>query len=168
MGVDLYVLDMLLRYRGRNIGDVLMLGRQGFNVSKNEAALAMLAKADHTPSYEDLSDATGYSEKLFSYLGARSVTSLDAALASGEDFYQADYAAAWKAHAADEPAVTPHAGALIAAAEPGDEGKLIFDFRAGRNGSTAHGEGWSEREAHGTLNDRLGKNLGDGLTTRAK
>ena len=31
MGIDVFVLDVLLDFRGRDLGDVLCLGRQGFH-----------------------------------------------------------------------------------------------------------------------------------------
>jgi hypothetical protein len=81
MGIDVFVLDFLLDYKGRNLGDTLCLGRQGFHVGQQPApwlrAKDLLALRFSEDEPQRLIQADGYSETFLRYLGAQSVTSLD-------------------------------------------------------------------------------------------
>src|SRR3954454_8629360 len=77
MGVDIYVMDFLLKFRGRSLGDTLWLGRQGLHIHDDEMAQSVLQLYDKRASIEDIKGTTGYSEEFFKYLGSRTIKSLD-------------------------------------------------------------------------------------------
>ena len=77
MGVDLYVMDFLLKFRGRSLGDTLWLGRQGFHVNDADLGNTVLRSYDKNMSIDRIKGATGFCEELFGYLGSKSVKSLD-------------------------------------------------------------------------------------------
>jgi SAM-dependent methyltransferase len=77
MGVDLYVFDFLLKFRGRSLGNTLWLGRQGFHISDHSLGNSVLHSYDKTTSIDQIKGTTGFCEELFRYLGSDSVKSLD-------------------------------------------------------------------------------------------
>jgi SAM-dependent methyltransferase len=77
MGVDLYVLDFLLRRRSRPMRETLCLGRQGFHVSLTPQIQALMASHDDKVDLKALAGTTGYCETLLTYLGATRVSSMD-------------------------------------------------------------------------------------------
>jgi hypothetical protein len=89
MGVDVTVLDFLMKFRGKIGGDTLHLGRQGLHISPDrahqqiDAAEAILQRYDPAACFADIADSSGYSDKLFRYLGSSSVVSLDASAYEG-------------------------------------------------------------------------------------
>ena len=85
MGVDIYVMDFLLKFRGRQLGDTLCLGRQGFHVKNDELANSVLQTYDKSVSIKDISGSSGYCEDFFLYLGSKSVKSLDYSDFEGAD-----------------------------------------------------------------------------------
>jgi len=87
MGLDINDIQFLLaaRRRGAELGDVLMIGRQGLNVYParmrqvlTEAGLSPKLFAPEAPD-------TGYAEPVFKSLGARSVVSLDVSAFEGAE-----------------------------------------------------------------------------------
>jgi hypothetical protein len=91
MGVHIPNLDFLLKFRGRALGDTLLLGRQGFHIPLAEghpqrlAGQRLLSRYDPAARLEQLTDESGYCEPLFRYLGATSVRSMDASAYEGAD-----------------------------------------------------------------------------------
>ncbi|MCL5670595.1 MAG: class I SAM-dependent methyltransferase [Acidobacteria bacterium] len=79
MGVDIWSLDFLLRLRCPPFGATLFLGRQGFHLPDQLRDMARQVVATHHPNValEDLQGTSGYAEKLFEYLGATTIESLD-------------------------------------------------------------------------------------------
>jgi hypothetical protein len=83
MGVHIPVLDFLLKFRARALGDMLILGRQGWHIPLKHnhpeyiAADALLKRYDPGATLESLHEG-GYADPLFRYLGATSVTAMDA------------------------------------------------------------------------------------------
>lgn len=82
MGIDVYGLNFLLSLQGACRGDVLCLGRQGFHIDtpgSSSWSIAQQLLENHAPGtrLNDLVRPDGYSENLWAFLGARSVTSLD-------------------------------------------------------------------------------------------
>ncbi|GAA7764453.1 hypothetical protein RN01_07020 [Cupriavidus sp. SHE] len=79
MGIDIYVLDFLLRSRRRPLGNTLWLGRQGFHIHPDQAPVAQRILDRHAPGtpLNLLTGTTGYGEALFSWLGATSITAMD-------------------------------------------------------------------------------------------
>ncbi len=81
MGIDLYVFNFLLGFRGRNLGDALCVGRQGFHVTNNPqqraAAETLFDRARPGVRLDALTSQDGYSEKFLRYLGAKNVRSID-------------------------------------------------------------------------------------------
>ena len=84
MGVDVTVLDFLLKFRGKIHGQVLQLGRQALHIPQDPksrifaAAETVFKKCDTSTPFVDLFSSTGYTEALFSYLGAGQLQSIDA------------------------------------------------------------------------------------------
>ncbi len=82
MGIDVFVMDFLLDYKGTDLGDALCLGRQAFHVAQDPAAWER-AKAVFAYRVPEIGDPNiviqddGYSESFFRFLGAKSVLSLD-------------------------------------------------------------------------------------------
>jgi hypothetical protein len=66
MGVDITVLDFLLKFRGKIRGDTLHLGRQGLNISpygqQRQAVNALVQKYDLETRFDDLLAECGYTE----------------------------------------------------------------------------------------------------------
>ncbi|WP_020205091.1 class I SAM-dependent methyltransferase [Cupriavidus sp. WS] len=79
MGIDVYVLDFLMRARRRPLGATLWLGRQGFHIGAPQAMLAQAVLDAHAPGTRlpDIAGDTGYGEALFRFLGASSVQAMD-------------------------------------------------------------------------------------------
>lgn len=84
MGIHTPNLDFLLKFRGRSLGEMLILGRQGFHITPHlvdahyiAAAEALLKNYDPSAQLESFNDG-GFADPLFIYLGATSVTTLDA------------------------------------------------------------------------------------------
>ena len=77
MGVDVYVMDFLLKFRGRSLGDTLWLGRQGFHVHDEDLGNSVLQSYDKRMSIDKIKGTTGCCEEFFSYLGSANVKSLD-------------------------------------------------------------------------------------------
>ena len=81
MGVDIYVFDILLDYKGIDLGDVLCLGRQELYVHTLpegwRQASAILAHRFPEAKPEELVQSDGFAETFLRFLGARSVLSLD-------------------------------------------------------------------------------------------
>ncbi|MBZ9668697.1 hypothetical protein [Mesorhizobium sp. ES1-3] len=77
MGVDIYVLDFLLKFRGRPLGETLWLGRQGYHIQDSNLGDSILKSYDRRVSIESIKGETGYCEELFKYLGSRRIISLD-------------------------------------------------------------------------------------------
>jgi SAM-dependent methyltransferase len=80
MGLDIGSLDFLMRHRNRIKGECLQLGRQGMHLvppfSLYEDARKIFNKYDDSP-FENIIDTNGHTEKLFTYLGASAVESMD-------------------------------------------------------------------------------------------
>lgn len=91
MGVHIPNLDFLLRFRGRKLGDTVMLGRQGFHIPlepervEYRAAKAVLEQYDPGAKLETLVGSDGYCEPLFKFLGSTAVSSIDASPFEGAD-----------------------------------------------------------------------------------
>jgi hypothetical protein len=91
VGVHIPNLDFLLKFRGRHLGDTLLLGRQGFHIPLDEehedakAARRLLARYDPDVSLSDIAGTTGFSETLFSYLGSTTIQSMDASPYEGAE-----------------------------------------------------------------------------------
>jgi len=77
MGVDLYVMDFLLKFRGRALGDTLWLGRQGFHIHDDDVANSLLHSYDEGLTIDKIKGKTGYCEEFFKYLGSATIRSLD-------------------------------------------------------------------------------------------
>jgi SAM-dependent methyltransferase len=81
MGIDVYSFNFLLALGRRDLGDTLCLGRQGFHIAPEttewRTAQDLLAQRDPGRTLEELISPEGYSESFFSYLGSRTVVSLD-------------------------------------------------------------------------------------------
>ncbi len=79
MGVDLTVLDFLTKFRGKIQGTTLQLGRQGLHIPVQEECQAetILRRYDPHAGFEDIASATGFAERLFQYLGSRSLIAMD-------------------------------------------------------------------------------------------
>jgi SAM-dependent methyltransferase len=77
MGVDVYVLDFLLTYRGQDLGDTLFLGRQGVNLTDSDHVRQVLQQHNITVPLSDLKSEDGHAEPLLMYIGARTTQSLD-------------------------------------------------------------------------------------------
>ncbi|WP_059413230.1 methyltransferase domain-containing protein [Cupriavidus basilensis] len=79
MGIDVYVLDFLLRTRRSPLGQTLWLGRQGFHIGHDQAPAAQRVLALHAPGtpLAAIAGTTGYAESLFAWLGASAVTAMD-------------------------------------------------------------------------------------------
>lgn len=84
MGVDLTVLDFLLKFKGTIRGETLQLGRQGFHVSRDpmhgmiELAETILRRYVPDANFDDVHDGTGSTGKLFHFLGSRDIVAMDA------------------------------------------------------------------------------------------
>jgi SAM-dependent methyltransferase len=91
MGVDLSVLDFLLKFRGKIHGKTLQLGKQGFHISKapgstqRQTAEAIIRKYDLNGNFDYLAGSDGFTENLFHYLGSSEVVSMDASPYEGAD-----------------------------------------------------------------------------------
>jgi SAM-dependent methyltransferase len=81
MGVDVYVFDFLMQFRGSDLGDALCLGRQGMHLQKGteqwDIAQQILSGQDPARPLESLIGPDGYAETFLTYLGCRTVRSLD-------------------------------------------------------------------------------------------
>jgi hypothetical protein len=77
MGVDLCVLDFLLKLPDRRFGETLCLGRQGIHITENMRLMArqLVAEWNPTATLEKLIGNTGYAETLFKQLGSTDVGS---------------------------------------------------------------------------------------------
>jgi SAM-dependent methyltransferase len=87
LGVDLTVLDFLLKFRGKITGATLQLGRQGLHIprQKEPQAEAILLRYDPHARVEEIAGTTGFTEALFKYLGSQSLVAMDASLYEGAD-----------------------------------------------------------------------------------
>jgi hypothetical protein len=91
LGVDLAVLDFLLKFRGRLEGETLQLGRQGFHIPKaagnpqRQSAEALIAKYDEFADFDKLAGNSGFAEPLFRYLGSKTIVSMDASSFEGAE-----------------------------------------------------------------------------------
>jgi len=91
MGVDLTVLDFLLKFRGKVHGNTLQLGKQGFHVgtspgsNEREIANRVIRRYDPLMDVDQIAGSDGYTTKLFEYLGSNTVSSLDASSYEGAD-----------------------------------------------------------------------------------
>jgi GR25 family glycosyltransferase involved in LPS biosynthesis len=96
MGVDVYVMDFLLRSKRTALGRTLWLGRQGFHMPREknpeqerkhlqELAIEVVRQYAPDASYFELCGDTGYAEALFRFLGSDSISALD-----NSDFEGAD------------------------------------------------------------------------------
>jgi hypothetical protein len=88
MGVDLCVLDFLLKLPDRRFGETLCLGRQGIHIGENMRMMArqLVAEWNSAVTLEQLIGKTGYAEVLFKHLGSTDVKSLDYSDYEGADF----------------------------------------------------------------------------------
>jgi len=88
MGVDLCVLDFLLKLPDRRFGETLCLGRQGIHIAENMRTMARQLVAEWNPAVtlEQVIGNTGYAETLFRNLGSSNVKSLDYSDYEGADF----------------------------------------------------------------------------------
>jgi hypothetical protein len=88
MGVDLCVLDFLLKLPDRRLRETLCLGRQGIHITENMRVMARQLVAEWNPgvTLEALIGNTGYAEPLFKHLGSSDVKSLDYSDYEGADF----------------------------------------------------------------------------------
>jgi SAM-dependent methyltransferase len=78
MGIDTWSLDFLLKFRKRNLGRTLMLGRQGFHINDDdEIAVKVLNNYDTTVSMSEIRGTTGYAEAFLYYLGSTQVLAMD-------------------------------------------------------------------------------------------
>ena len=84
MGIDVSVLDFVLKFKGKIKGETLQLGRQGFHIPRDRKdhrrglAETALAQYDADATIESFYTLSGFSDALFSYLGSSSVLALDA------------------------------------------------------------------------------------------
>ena len=91
LGVDLAVLDFLMKFRGKLEGYTLQLGRQGFHIPtgadhpERKAAEAILRKYDEFVDLDRLAGTSGYAEPLFRYLGSKNTISMDASSFEGAE-----------------------------------------------------------------------------------
>ncbi|ESW98114.1 hypothetical protein X768_32060 [Mesorhizobium sp. LSJC265A00] len=85
MGVDIYVMDFLLKFRGRSLGETLWLGRQGYHIHDSTLGNSVLRSYDRRVSIENIKGETGYCEELFKYLGSKAIRSLDYSDFEGAD-----------------------------------------------------------------------------------
>lgn len=89
VGIDCHVLEFLLSFKGRSLGDTLCLGRQGLHLypgtSGWDAADQALAAGDPKCRLVDLVTSDGYSETLLHYLGSCTVTAMDASPFEGAE-----------------------------------------------------------------------------------
>jgi hypothetical protein len=91
MGVDVSVLDFLLKFRGKIKGRTLQLGRQNLyvgtdaNHQQRPRAEAVFRRYDPVTPLEVLGKPLGYTEDLFRYLGADSLTAMDASPFEGAE-----------------------------------------------------------------------------------
>lgn len=91
MGVDISVLNFLLKFRRQIKGKTLQLGRQGWHISRDpntsnyQRAQAVLSSYDPAARLEDLAGDDNFTETLFRYLGSDSVTAMDASPYEGAE-----------------------------------------------------------------------------------
>jgi SAM-dependent methyltransferase len=77
MGVDIYVMDFLLKFRERSLGDTLWLGRQSYHIHDSDLGNSVLQSYDKRISIDKIRGSTGYCEDFFKYLGSNTIKSLD-------------------------------------------------------------------------------------------
>jgi SAM-dependent methyltransferase len=91
MGIDLSVLDFVMKFRGKIAGETLLLGRQGMHIPREAGhpqrriAEAILRKYDSGARFDDVAGTGFYAEPLFQYLGSARVLSMDASPYEGAD-----------------------------------------------------------------------------------
>jgi hypothetical protein len=91
VGVDISVLNFLLKFRRQIKGKTLQLGRQGWHISSDpntsnyQNAQAVLRRYDDVTRIETLAGEGGFTETLFRYLGSDSVMAMDASPYEGAD-----------------------------------------------------------------------------------
>lgn len=89
MGVDIYVLDFLVKHQLRypqKFGKTLWLGRQGFHIERSQAgdANAILAESRLGINFEDIHDGL-YADRLFRALGSNVIHAMDISDFEGAD-----------------------------------------------------------------------------------
>jgi SAM-dependent methyltransferase len=83
MGIDIYVLNLLMKFKATEsggLGDALSLGRQALHFPTDETkmiATHVLRQYDSSADFNIFRNSGGYAERLFEYLGCRSIQSMD-------------------------------------------------------------------------------------------
>ena len=82
MGVDVYVLDFLLKFKTESqnpLGETLFLGRQGFHINDRSRNIAenILKRYFPADTFKNISDGSKYAEPLFRYLGSSRIVAMD-------------------------------------------------------------------------------------------
>ena len=122
MGVDVYVLDFLLKCRsqiGMPLGDTLLLGRQGFHiVGTRDLAETIVKRYFPRDLLNNISDGGRYAEHLFKFLGSSDVISMDIS----------DFEGATLLHDLNEP-IPPHLNGRFDCIFDGGTIEHVFDVR---------------------------------------
>ena len=83
MGIDVYVLDLLMKFRSAasdGLGEALSLGRQSLHFPTDEAraiATEILQRYDSGADFSVIRNSGAYADRFFKYLGCRSIQSMD-------------------------------------------------------------------------------------------